>query len=406
MTKKISLLLAILTLALGSFFWLAPVSAQFKNDSDLNIYFFRGEGCPHCEDEKKLLDQITTENPRIKVYDYEIFYNSQNAKLLYSISKTLGVPYRGVPYTIIGDKVFEGYSEYPTADDILEQVDKCLKRSCEDSVAEIVGVNKAEPKPIVEEKKPEGWPEKIKTPWNSEINTANISLPVLTIIMGTLDGFNPCAMWTLIFLISLLVNMGDKKRMWILGSTFIFVSGAVYFIFMSAWLNLLLFIGAVIWIRITIGLVALVAGIYNLKEYYENKAGVCKVSTNESHKKIFDRLKEVVYEKNFLLALAGIMILAFAVNLVEVICSAGFPAIYTRVLTLSNLPTWQYYFYILFYIFFYMLDDIIVFALSMWALKITGVTTKYSRWSNLIGGLILVILGIILILKPELLMFG
>jgi hypothetical protein len=246
----------------------------------------------------------------------------------------------------------------------------------------------------------------VPLPFFGTINALSFSLPVLTVIIGSLDGFNPCAMWTLLFLISLLVNMQDKKRMWILGSAFVFASGLVYFLFLSAWLNVFLFIGMIMWVRFAIGTVALASGGYNLREYMQNKDGTCKVTSSEKRKRIFDRLRAVAHHQQFWMALIGIVLLAFAVNLVELICSAGLPAVYTQVLSLSDLPAWQYYGYLLLYIFFFMLDDLMVFIVSMATLQVTGITSKYSRFSHLIGGILMLILGALLILRPELLMFG
>ena len=143
-----------------------------------------------------------------------------------------------------------------------------------------------------------------------------------------------------------------------------------------------------------------------MKEYWKNKDGACKVTGGENKQKTFNKLKELVHHNSFWFALGGIILLAGAVNLVELICSAGFPAIYTQVLALNHLPKWEYYLYLLGYIFFFMLDDLIVFFVAMITLKMTALSGKYSRYSNLIGGLLMVIIGILLIFKPELLMFG
>lgn len=249
-------------------------------------------------------------------------------------------------------------------------------------------------------------PSTITVPVFGEIKTKNLSLPLFTILLGALDGFNPCAMWTLLFLISLLLGMKDRKRMWILGSAFIVASASVYFLFMAAWLNLLLFIGFILWIRVIVGLVALAGGGYNLKEYFTNKEAGCKVTGTEKRQRVFEQLKKITQQKSFYLALGGIIILAFAVNLVELICSAGLPVVFTQVLALSNLAKWQYYAYMLLYIFIFMLDDLFVFFAAMLTLQMTGVTTKYTRLSHLIGGILMLIIGLLLIFKPEWLMFG
>lgn len=248
--------------------------------------------------------------------------------------------------------------------------------------------------------------ESLTVPIIGTIQTANFSLPVLSVVIGLIDGFNPCAMWTLLFLISLLLGMKNKKRMWILGTTFIVASAFVYFLFLTAWLNFFLILGFVFWVRIAIGLIALGVGIYNLRDYYINRDAACKVIGGEKRKKAFDKLKNITHEKKFILALGGIILLAFAVNLVELVCSAGLPAIYTQILSISNLSPGQHYSYILIYIFFFMLDDLVVFAIAMITLHAVGIQSKYARLSRLVGGILMLIIGGLLLFKPEILMFG
>ncbi|RLC29611.1 hypothetical protein DRH13_05465 [Candidatus Woesebacteria bacterium] len=248
--------------------------------------------------------------------------------------------------------------------------------------------------------------ESLTLPILGTIQTANLSLPALSVVMGLLDGFNPCAMWTLLFLISLLLGMKDKKRMWILGTTFIVTSAFVYFLFLTAWLNFFLILGFVFWVRIAIGLIAIGVGIYNLRDYHINRDAACKVTGGEKRKKTFDKLKGITHEKKFILALGGIILLAFAVNLVELVCSAGLPAIYTQILSISNLSPGQHYSYILLYILFFMIDDLVVFAIAMITLHAVGIQSKYARLSRLIGGILMLIIGGLLLFKPELLMFG
>jgi hypothetical protein len=244
----------------------------------------------------------------------------------------------------------------------------------------------------------------VHLPFIGQVDLKAFSLPVLTIILGTLDGFNPCAMWVLLFLISLLLNMPNRKRMWILGAVFIIASSAVYFLFLAAWLNVILFYGLVSWLRIAIAVVAIGSGLYHLREFYLNRSG-CKAADDKKRQKIFAKLRAITQSQLFWVALGGIILLAAAVNLIEMVCSAGLPAIYTSVLSMSHLPAWQYYAYLLLYIFFYMLDDLVVFFVAMIALRTVGISSKYSRWSNLIGGIIIFIIGVLLIFRPTWLSF-
>ncbi len=416
LTKVLTILtfLFILLIPFGSAY--AQEDIVVENDK-INIYFFWGDGCPHCEKEKVFLETFQEENPDVVVRDYEVWGSKENLNLMMEFAKKLDVDVRGVPFTVIGEHYVIGWvSDNYSGGKIEEAVECGRSESCPDIGAEILAEDpEVKGEEDIQEKKEEnkeekkevvGIPETMDLPIIGEIETKDFSLPVLTVVLGVLDGFNPCAMWTLVFLISLLLGLKDRKRMWILGIVFIATSAFVYFLFMAAWLNFILFIGMVTWVRAIIGLVALGGGIYNLREYIVNKDANCKVTNKEKRQKVFKRLKDITHKESFILAIGGIILLAFAVNLVEAVCSAGLPAVYTQILSLNDLSKVQYYFYILLYIFFFMLDDLIIFFIAMTTLHMTGASKKYSRWSNLIGGILMVVLGLLLIFKPELLMFG
>ncbi len=388
-----------------------PVQAENK----VNVYFFWGDGCPHCAKEKELLDYYSHKYPYAQVMDFELYNNPANGQTLAEVAELLNTRVDGVPFTVIGNQSFSGYSESTSPDKISERIEYCHTNNCPDSLVKLftpdsdnMVINEVADQQIETTNLNESEDTKkfINVPVLGEIDALNFSLPLITIVMGVLDGFNPCALWTLLFLISLLLGIENKKRMWFLGSIFILTSASVYFLFMAAWLNFILFIGFVIWVRLLIGGIAFLGGSYNLKEFLFNKDSGCKVTNDERRQKVFARLKQIVKQRSFLISLIGIVLLAFAVNLVELVCSAGLPAVYTQILALNNLAGWQYYSYILLYIFFFMIDDLFIFFVAMTTLQMTGISTKYSRYSKLIGGIIMVIIGILLIFKPAWLMFG
>lgn len=383
------------------FFTTGLVLAQEKTI----IYFFEADGCPHCAKEKAFLEKLKLEDPDIEIKEYEITKNKQNQELLKRMSDKLFVNISNIPITFIGNKFFVGYQDDETHGALIKNlINEHRAKKCPDIAGPLISEYQKECEE--NQNSQPSAPENIHLPFWGETNIKNLSLPLFTIIIGGIDGFNPCSMWVLIFLIGLLLGMKNKKRMWILGGTFIFSSSLVYFLFMAAWLNLLLFIGFIFWIRIAIALIAVVSGIYYLKKYMEGKADVCEISENKKQQKIFDKLKKITQKNQFWLALAGIILLAAAVNLVELICSAGFPAVYTQVLTLSHLSAPQYYSYLILYIFFFMLDDIIIFTIAMLTLKNVHLTKKYSRFSCLVGGILMTLIGLLLIFKPAWLMFG
>lgn len=398
--KKFFTLIIFSLIAVATF---TPITNAESSD-EINLYFFYGDGCPHCAKEEPFLKSLEEKYPMLSIHSYEIWNNAENRKLMIDFGKKLNATVNGVPFTVIGEEYTVGWIDEKNTGAKIEQAITCaIEKGCRDIGTEITSPETNNTNTIT---KTSPIPDTLTLPIIGEIKTKNLSLPVLTIIIGALDGFNPCAMWTLLFLISLLLGMENRARMWTLGIAFIVASSAVYFLFLSAWLNLLLFIGFIFWVRIAIGTIALGGGSYYLKEYFFNKTAVCKVTSSTKRKKIFDNLRKLTHEKSFWIALIGIILLAFAVNLVELICSAGLPAIYTQILTLSDLPTWQYYGYLLLYIFIFMLDDILVFFTAMITLKLTGVSDKYARISHLIGGIAMVIIGILMLFKPEWLMFG
>jgi len=348
----------------------------------ITLQFFWAIGCPHCAKEKVFLQKMQVKYPNLEIRDYEISRNRKNLERLISTGKKLNADVSGVPFTVIGKNYLIGYGSDETSG---LKIENYIKLNSEIDAEEVS--------------------DEVKLPFFGKISAKNLSLPAFTFVIALADGFNPCAMWVLVFLISLLIGMHDKFKMVVLGSVFILASGAVYFLFLSAWLNLFLFLGFIFWIRTLIGGVALAAGGYNLREFFTEKEGECKVTGGEKRKKIFGRLKKLTTSGNFPVAIAGIILLAFAVNLVELVCSAGLPAVYTKVLTMSHLATWQYYAYLLFYIFIFMLDDLIVFWGAIITFQLVGINKKYARYSHLIGGAGMLIIGLLMIFKPELLMF-
>jgi thiol-disulfide isomerase/thioredoxin len=403
MTNKIIKL--ILTIAVLFTACATPAFAQdsiSSPDDKVNLYFFWANGCPHCSHEKEFLKELEQKYSDLKIHSLEVTRDRKNIELLKNVGKELSANVSGVPFTVIGKQYFVGYNKQTTGAAIEEAVQCALQNGCHDVVGNLI--SPITPNPEQSEKKT--IPEKIDLPFFGEMEIKNLSLPTITIILGALDGFNPCAMWVLLFLITLLLGMEDRKRMWLLGSVFIITSAFVYFLFMSAWLNLILFLGFIVWVRIIIGIIALIGGGHSLKEYFTNKEAVCKVTNSEKRKKVFENLKTVTQKQKLWMAVGGIILLAFAVNLVELICSFGLPAIYVQILTLTELPSWQYYAYLILYIFVFMLDDLFVFFVAMKTLQIAGITTKYTHASHLVGGIIMLIIGISLIFKPELLMFG
>ena len=348
------------------------------NDEEIVIDFFYGVTCPHCAAEKVFLDDLQNRYPDVTINAYEVFENKDNLVLLKEKAKELGVEVNGVPFLVIGDQYFIGYSEGYTDQKI------------EEALLGIVN----EGSMILD------------LPFLGKIDVKTLSLPVLTVILGVIDGFNPCAMWVLLFLISLLISVKDRKRLWVLGITFIAASAIMYYFFMAAWLNVTMYLQATIWLRIAVALVALGGGSYNLFKAIKQKGDGCEVVNDERRDKIFTKIRNFTSENSYWLAILGMIGLAITINMIELLCSAGLPVIYTQILTMNELPSISYYLYLGGYVLFFMLDDMIVFGTAVLTMKLTGISTRFAKVTHIIGAILMIVIGILLIVDPGILMFN
>ena len=350
-------------------------------ENKVNLYLFHGKECPHCAEEKQWLKKIKKEYKDVlNIYMFEVWHNDDNATMLEEVKAVFKTDARGVPFTVIGDNYYVGYSSTSAS---------MMEAKIKEYTKDVRSSNEA------------------KLPILGKVNLKNVSIPLVAIVLGFIDGFNPCAMWILLFLINMLFGMEDKKKAWVLGFTFLLVSGLVYFISMLG-INLVLGVATTVILRTLIAIFILVAGILNFRKYLKKRKedDGCDVVDDKKRKKMVKRMKNIMNSKTFILALLGIIVLAASVNLIELACSLGFPVIFTELLNLNNVTGCLKILYLLLYVLFYMIDDIAVFSISMFTLEATGITNKYSKLTTLISSIIMILMGILLIIKPEWLMLN
>ena len=407
MSKNIKKILFIFALFFFSF---SNVLAD-TNKNLVNIYLFYSDTCPHCADEDKLLKEVLSKNDNVKLYKYEIG-DSKNSKLLEEVAELFDTKVSGVPFTVIGNKVYKGFSFENSKSKFLATIDYYSKYGYDDIVGKHIGDIELpkypvkETDPIISEYIDDYTNFKIKVPLIGTIETKKLTLPVISILIGLVDGFNPCAMWVLLFLISMLIGMKDKKRMIILGSTFLTSSALIYLLIMLAWLDVATLLLSINYVRVIIGLIAIIGSLINITSYFKHrKDNGCNVINDKKRHKVFAKVKKFTHEKSLLLAIIGVMALAISVNIVELACSAGLPVMFIQILSMNSLTFIEEFSYIVLYMIFFLLDDIIVFLIAVKTMEVTGFSTKYGHISKLVGGILLLIIGILLIFKPGWLMF-
>lgn len=211
-------------------------------------------------------------------------------------------------------------------------------------------------------------------------------------------------MWVLLFLLSLLVNLRDRLKMALIAGTFVTVSGLVYFAFMAAWLNMFLLIGLSRPIQIGLGGIALFVGAVNVKDFFSLHRGITLSIPESAKPGLYARIRGILQAENLIGALVGIVILAGLVNIVELLCTAGFPALYTQILTLQQMPSWEYYGYLGLYNLAYILDDSLMVTIAVVTLSRRKLQERAGRWLKLTSGLVMAGLGAVLLLQPKWLM--
>lgn len=354
---------------------------NIKNDEKVNIYLFYSKICPHCQKEEKYFETLKEKyQDKINIYTYEVTENKTNNEIMKSLKKELKENSQGVPFTIIGSKTFLGYDE---------SLNERIENTIESYLDENTKTDNTYTIPIL-----------------GKIEAKNASIILIAIILGFIDGFNPCAMWILLLLINMCLSIKDKKKMLIVCLTFIITSGIIYFLSMLG-IGFILDLTTIAYIRNIIAILAIVLGIYNLYTYIKTRKETgCHVVKKEKRKTIITKINNILNNKNTLLMFGGTIILATSVSLVEMACSLGFPTIFLELLSINNIHSFLKVTYLLIYILFYLIDDIVVLFLSIKAFETKGISTKYNKYVHLIGGLIMILMGVLLIFKPEWIMFN
>ncbi len=362
-----------------------------------DIEVFVRTGCPHCEKAELFLQQLKRETPTLNIVIHDLSKEPHELDRLQAIAEKQGEISLRVPAFRIGDQLLIGYSDENTtgqwirnalgkkpanAQPSVESCETHQKQTCNTGTTPSPG--KTDPFQI----NLLGYP----------LALDEVGLPLFTLAIGLLDGFNPCSLWVLLLMISLLAPMKDRLRMFAIAGSFIFVEGLAYFIFMTAWLNLFLFVGLSRISEIIIAIIAILAGAVHLKDFWFYGRGVSLSIPETAKPGIYARMRSILCAQNLTGAMIGAVILAVLVQFVELMCTSGFPALYTRILTLKKLDNVSYYSYLLLYNVAYMFDDLLILTIGIITLSQKRLQEKEGRWLKLISGLVMAGLGFYLIL--------
>lgn len=331
------------------------------------------QGCPHCAAAEAWLPQLQRAHPELQVRLRHLERDPAALRELREHSRRAGVRAPGVPTFVINGTVLVGF-------DSPDGMGRTLQTLLE-------GQRSSE--------------ERVNAGPLGQLSAGRLGLPLFTLLLGLLDGFNPCAMWVLLFLLSLLVHWRDRRRMALVAGTFVLVSGAVYFAFMAAWLNVFLVLGLERWLQLLLAVLALAIGALNLRDAWRSQGRFALSIPEQAKPDLYARMRQVLQSQALGPSLLGVALLAVVVNLVELLCTAGLPAMYTAVLSQQNLSAWGHYGYLGLYILGYIADDALMVATAVWALGNQRLSDRAGRRLKGLSGAVMLALGLVLLLRPD-----
>ena len=376
-------------LAVSLFFTFANFAAAAENLHDpescdqKHVEVFVHDGCGFCAAEKKFLEKLQDDS----ICHVEFLDVFENSELFKKVTEKFKLS-RVTPITIAGEEILVGFN-LENEKRILQNLENSEKFQTFKTAANSNSVR------VFQQKK-------VEIPFVGTVDLRNWALPSLAVVLGFVDGFNPCAMWVLIMFLVALLQMGNRAKMFVMAGTFIFAEAVMYAVILTAWLSTWNFVGFEKIVSPIVGAVAIGAGIFFLYEGFFTD-GTCKVVGAEKKQKISAQISRLAKSPLNWGFFVGVLVLAFSVNIIEFACSIGIPQTFTEILHLSKIPVWEEIWLIFIYITFYMVDDVLVFTLALWSIEKIGVTQKYSRISNILGGSLMLILGGILLFAPQIL---
>ena len=365
------------------------------------IELFVREGCPHCAQAEEFMARLGGERPELAIVVRDVTKDAGALARLQELAQATGAGAARVPATYVNGQLILGYSAEASTDKLIRSAlaggrvtsgapTDASSCEAEDSLScrpgASAGAGAAAPEEAFS-----------VTLFGRTVTLDDVGLPAFTLAMGLLDGFNPCSMWVLLLMISLLAPLNDRKRMLAIAGTFVLVEGISYFAMMAAWLNLFMFIGLSRASQVVIALIAIFAGAINVKDFFAFGRGISLSIPASARPMIYNRMRGILHAPTYTVAIVGTIVLALLVQVVEFMCTSGFPALFTRILTLQQLDTAAYYGYLLLYISAYMLDDVIVLGIGVTLLSRHRLQEKEGRVLKLIAGVVMIGLGIYLL---------
>ena len=349
------------------------------------IVLFHGEGCPHCAAEREFLADLQGRHPEVVVEMHEVWYDAANRDLLRRTSERLGFEATGVPVTVIGDQVWIGFGATTAA-----EIESVVTSSDAGAAAASGSADGDRQTALVD------------VPIVGPVDLSSSSLLVSTLVIGFVDGVNPCSLWVLSLLLAIVLNHGSRRRVVLVGGVFLAVTAAMYAIYVGGLYSALDVVGGLSWIRWVVALVALAFGVLQLKDGIRPGVGPSLSIAPSQRPGIYQRIRHVADPGQGVAAtLAGTVVLAVGVSLLETPCTAGLPLLWTSLLSAQDVSLTTAAALFAVYMTVFLLDELIVFTVAVLTLRAAKLQERHGRLLKLLSGSVLVCLAVAMIAVPE-----
>jgi len=403
----VSILVAFLVACQGLIFP-QPVFAQpsMASSHKVIIYLFWGDGCPHCAAAKPFLNELTQRYANTELRAYEVWYVPENQDLFQKMTAAYGFKPSGVPTILIGNQYWEGYSDQ-IGKEIEAAVKNCSESGCPDrGIGVIPGLKAAESENQVtatDQSVQQPLSDTIDLPIIGTVHLAAQSIWVSTALISFIDGVNPCSVWVLTMLMAITLHTGSRKKVLVIGLIFLTVTAGVYALFIAGLFTIFTVVNFVGWIQLVVALVALFFALVNIKDYFWYKEGISFTISDSKKPGIYQRMRKLVDASRSFWGLAGAtVVLAAGVSLVEFSCTAGFPVLWTNLLVSQKVTALTFILLLLLYLLIYQLDEMVIFFTAVYTLKSSKLEEKHGRILKLIGGMLMLALAVVMLVKPAL----
>ncbi len=249
--------------------------------------------------------------------------------------------------------------------------------------------------------KPETQNTTITVPLFGKVDLKNKSLIVTTIIIGLVDGVNPCSLWVLTMLLAMVIHTDSRKKTLIIGLVYLFITAGIYALFILGVFSLLSYVRYMKWIQIGVACITLVLGLINLKDYFFFKQGVSLTIDDEKKPGIYKKMRNVLKNTDNVWAMIGAtVILAAGVSLVEFSCTAAFPVIWSNILSAHGVTKLEFALHLLLYMVLYQLDELLIFLVVVITMKSKKMEEKHGQVLKLFSGCLMIALSLVMIIRP------